>query len=191
MVVPMFAPIITPADWRRVIKPAFTKLTVITVVTEEDWTIEVIPNPVKTPLTLFDVMEPSIDRNRLPAACCKPSLISFIPKMKNANAPISMSNLATPQPRSVLVFVFADHTIWSLSSSNCSVLPFGAKPILNWYLSAPFRFLISYFVSKIEKGSVRSQSPPPTPFFALLLAISFWYSIIALIPLLFNFSATL
>ena len=35
-VVPMFAPIITPIDWESVSKPAFTKLTTITVVAEED-----------------------------------------------------------------------------------------------------------------------------------------------------------
>ena len=60
MVVPIFAPIITPADCLKLINPAFTKLTVITVVTEEDCTIEVELNPVRIPLNRLDVIEPSI-----------------------------------------------------------------------------------------------------------------------------------
>src|SRR5665647_547265 len=36
MVVPIFAPRITPKDWRKVIRPAFTKPTVMTVVIDED-----------------------------------------------------------------------------------------------------------------------------------------------------------
>jgi hypothetical protein len=35
-VVPIFAPMITPTDWVKEIKPAFTKLTSITVVAELD-----------------------------------------------------------------------------------------------------------------------------------------------------------
>ena len=35
-VVPILAPIITPIDWAKVSKPAFTKLTTITVVADED-----------------------------------------------------------------------------------------------------------------------------------------------------------
>ena len=35
-VVPILAPIITPIDWESVRSPAFTKLTTITVVAEED-----------------------------------------------------------------------------------------------------------------------------------------------------------
>ena len=49
MVVPMFAPIITPADSINVINPALTKLTVITVVAEEDWMAAVVRKPVKSP----------------------------------------------------------------------------------------------------------------------------------------------
>ena len=36
MVVPMFAPIMTPTDWASDIKPALTKPTTMTVVAEED-----------------------------------------------------------------------------------------------------------------------------------------------------------
>ena len=60
MVVPILAPIITPADSTKVSSPAFTKLTVITVVAEEDCTIAVIKNPVITPKYLFDVIPPRI-----------------------------------------------------------------------------------------------------------------------------------
>lgn len=35
-VVPILAPIITPIDWESVNKPAFTKLTTITVVADDD-----------------------------------------------------------------------------------------------------------------------------------------------------------
>ena len=49
MVVPMLAPIITPMDSTRLSKPAFAKLTTITVVAEDDCTRHVIKKPVKTP----------------------------------------------------------------------------------------------------------------------------------------------
>lgn len=55
-VVPIFAPIITPTDWARLSKPAFTKLTTITVVALEDWMIEVMRRPVSTLLNEFEVM---------------------------------------------------------------------------------------------------------------------------------------
>ena len=49
-VVPMLAPIITLMDSASVSNPAFTKLTTITVVAEEDWIRAVINTPVRTPL---------------------------------------------------------------------------------------------------------------------------------------------
>ena len=42
----------------RVSRPAFTKLTTITVVAEEDWITEVIPNPVITTLNGFEIIDP-------------------------------------------------------------------------------------------------------------------------------------
>ena len=79
IVVPILAPNKTPIDSRKVSKPAFTKLTTITVVTEELCTKAVIPNPARTPFNLLDVMARNHVLNLLPAACCKPSDITFIP----------------------------------------------------------------------------------------------------------------
>ena len=67
-VVPMLAPIITPIACAKVRRPAFTKLTTITVVAEEDWITEVIPRPVSTPLNGFDVIAESSPRSLSPAA---------------------------------------------------------------------------------------------------------------------------
>ena len=67
-VVPMFAPIITPIACVRVRRPAFTKLTTITVVADEDWIIDVMPNPVSTPLNGLDVIAESSLRRLSPDA---------------------------------------------------------------------------------------------------------------------------
>ena len=48
IVVPMFAPKMTPTDCCSVIKPALTNDTTITVVAPEDWIIIVIKQPVNT-----------------------------------------------------------------------------------------------------------------------------------------------
>ena len=79
IVVPIFAPIITPTACERVKRPALTKPTVITVVAEEDWITEVIPTPVITPLKGFEVIAVRKPRILLPAAFCKPPLIRFMP----------------------------------------------------------------------------------------------------------------
>ena len=68
IVVPIFAPIITPIAWRRVRSPAFTKLTVITVVALEDWMTAVTPSPVATPFRGLEVIEETNFRSPLPAA---------------------------------------------------------------------------------------------------------------------------
>ncbi len=88
-VVPIFAPIITPVDSNGVSKPAFTKLTTITVVVDEDWVIEVTPKPVSNPRNRLVVIPLRMDRRREPATFCNPSLKIFIPKMKIPKAPIS------------------------------------------------------------------------------------------------------
>ena len=67
-VVPMFAPIMTPMAWARVRRPAFTKLTTMTVVADDDWITDVIPSPVSTPLRGFEVMADSNPRSLSPAA---------------------------------------------------------------------------------------------------------------------------
>ena len=78
-VVPMLAPIITLMDSASVSNPAFTKLTTITVVAEEDWIRAVINTPVRTPVTRLVVIAVRILRNLSPATFCKPSLMIFIP----------------------------------------------------------------------------------------------------------------
>ena len=55
--VPIFAPIITPTDWVSDIKPAFTKLTIITVVADDDCITAVTITPVSILVALFVVME--------------------------------------------------------------------------------------------------------------------------------------
>ena len=78
-VVPILAPIITLMDSASVSNPAFTKLTTITVVAEEDWIRAVINTPVRTPVTRLVVIAVRILRNLSPATFCKPSLMIFIP----------------------------------------------------------------------------------------------------------------
>ena len=56
IVVPKFAPIMTAMDSVSVSKPALTKDTMITVVAEDDWSMEVIPKPVNNPENRFCVI---------------------------------------------------------------------------------------------------------------------------------------
>ena len=79
VVVPRFAPIITPILSRKVSKPAFTKLTTITVVAEDDCITAVTRVPEKTPLKRFPAIERMTVRRRSPETFWSPSLISFIP----------------------------------------------------------------------------------------------------------------
>lgn len=88
-VVPMLAPIMTPMDWVSVRSPAFTKLTTITVVADDDWIRAVINTPVSIPVTLFVVIAVSIRRKLSPANFCNPSLMIFIPYKNSAKEPIS------------------------------------------------------------------------------------------------------
>jgi hypothetical protein len=80
----------------RVRSPAFTKLTTITVVADEDWMIEVIPTPVKTPLRGLEVIAERNPRNLSPAAFCKPELIKFIPYRNIPSAPSSVNTCKIP-----------------------------------------------------------------------------------------------
>ena len=88
-VVPMLAPMMTPIDCANVIKPAFTKLTTITVVALDDWMRAVMRIPVSTPITRFFVMAAKILRKRSPAYFSRPSDIVFIPKRNSASEPTS------------------------------------------------------------------------------------------------------
>ena len=79
-VVPRFAPIITPIDSTRVNSPALTKLTTMTVVAEEDWSKQVVRNPVPTPATRLWVIVAITWRILSPAVFWIPSLRVFMPK---------------------------------------------------------------------------------------------------------------
>ncbi len=78
-VVPMLAPMMTEMAWARVSRPALTKLTVITVVADDDCTAQVINIPVTSPVKRLVVMAPRMWRSCEPAIFCKASLITFIP----------------------------------------------------------------------------------------------------------------
>ena len=66
-VVPILAPMITPVDSMNVMSPAFTKLTTITVVVEEDCVIVVVVNPVRMPLNRVVVIPFRMARSLFPA----------------------------------------------------------------------------------------------------------------------------
>ena len=78
-VVPMLAPIITPMALPRVRSPAFTKLTTIMVVADEDCTRAVTTVPVSTRLNELEVILAIKALRRSPADFWRPSLISAIP----------------------------------------------------------------------------------------------------------------
>ena len=86
IVVPTFAPIITAIAPASESKPAFTKLTTITVVADDDWIAAVTMVPVRMPRIDLSVIFARIRRILLPAIFCKLSLISFIPYKKMPNA---------------------------------------------------------------------------------------------------------
>ena len=86
-VVPMFAPKIMPTDCCKVMSPALTKLTSMTVVALDDCMMEVMIKPVKTPAMRRLVTVESIDFIRSPAAICSDSLMIFIPKRKRPSPP--------------------------------------------------------------------------------------------------------
>ena len=67
-VVPMLAPIITPMALVSAIKPAFTKLTSISVVAVEDCTRAVTTIPVSTHLKRFEVIDARNERIESPAS---------------------------------------------------------------------------------------------------------------------------
>jgi len=90
IVVPILAPKVMPTDCPNVIIPAFTKPTSITVVAPDDCINAVNKAPNTTALYLFVVHLLSMPRSFCPAACCKLSLMYFIPK-RNSARPLSKS----------------------------------------------------------------------------------------------------
>ena len=89
MVVPMFAPKITPAAWCRSMSPARTKPTTMTVVAEEDCTTMVKTRPTSSPRKRLRVRISRKRRRLSPAARSSPSPICFIPKRKSPSPPPS------------------------------------------------------------------------------------------------------
>ena len=85
---PKLAPKITAIDCSRLISPALTNDTAITVDAEELCINAVIKIPVVTPIKRLRVMALRKDRKRSPAAFCKPSLITFIPYRNKHIEPI-------------------------------------------------------------------------------------------------------
>ena len=97
IVVPMLAPIITEIDSPNVNNPAFTKLTMSTVVAEEDCMMDVIIIPDNTPINLFFVIDERMLRILFPATFSNDSLIIFIPNRNIPNAPISVRASNNPK----------------------------------------------------------------------------------------------
>ena len=87
-VVPTLAPIITAIDCPRVIRPALTKLTTITVDADELCIRAVINIPVNIPENRFFVITARILRSLSPATFCNPSLMTFIPYRNKPTDPI-------------------------------------------------------------------------------------------------------
>ena len=69
----------TAIDCSRLINPALTKLTIITVDALELCMSAVMTMPVNTPVARLRVIADKMARSRLPATFCKPSLITFMP----------------------------------------------------------------------------------------------------------------
>ena len=88
-VVPISAPRMTPIACDSDIKPAVTKPTSMTVVTEEDWMIAVTKAPVSRPMIRLVVSLPKIAFMRLPATLFSASAICSMPKRKTARPPKS------------------------------------------------------------------------------------------------------
>ena len=79
IVVPIFAPRMTPTDWRRVIMPALTKPTTMTVVADEDWMTAVTTMPISRAEKTFPVIFSSVFSSFAPAARSSPPPIVVIP----------------------------------------------------------------------------------------------------------------
>ena len=86
-VVPMLAPMMIQTAWFRVIMPALTKPTTMTVVAEEDWMTAVMAAPTSTPKNRLAVRRSRICFIRLPAAASRPELIICMPYKNRARPP--------------------------------------------------------------------------------------------------------
>ena len=79
MVVPMLAPMITPTACVSVISPAEINPITSTVVTEDDWMIEVTIVPARTPVKRLEVRRSRILLSRSPATTLSPLVSWSIP----------------------------------------------------------------------------------------------------------------
>ncbi len=87
IVVPTFAPMITPIDWLKLSSPAVTNPTIITVVTDDDWMTAVTRAPAKAALKRLVV---SFANRRFilpPAATFSDSVILRMPYRNSASPP--------------------------------------------------------------------------------------------------------
>ena len=89
IVVPILAPRITPMAWDRDMRPAVTKPTSMTVVTDEDWITEVTKAPVSIPMTRLVVSLARMAFMRSPATFFKAVAICSMPNRKIARPPKS------------------------------------------------------------------------------------------------------
>jgi hypothetical protein len=88
-VVPTFAPKITPTACASVIRPALTKPTTSTVVTDDDWITAVTTAPVNAPSRRLPVSRASSAFICWPAAAFRPSVIFSMPYRNSASPPSS------------------------------------------------------------------------------------------------------
>src|SRR6056297_914792 len=86
-VVPILAPRRTPMACGKVIRPAPTNPTVMTVVALDDWTRAVTAAPLATPVRGVVVNEASNCRRRAPAVARSPSVMIFMPNRKRPIPP--------------------------------------------------------------------------------------------------------
>ena len=92
-VVPILAPMMTPMDWRSVIKPELTKPTTITVVAEELWITAVTPSPASKPFSRLWVIFSSKGRRLLPARRSSACPIRLMPNRNRHSPPSKLSTL--------------------------------------------------------------------------------------------------
>ena len=78
-VVPMFAPMMTPIDWVKVMSPALTNPTTITVVTDEDWMTAVMSAPDNAPVNRLVVSRARTSLSPVPATVFSASVILRMP----------------------------------------------------------------------------------------------------------------
>ena len=88
MVVPIFAPQITPIACCSSIRPALTNPTTITVVTELLWIVHVTKIPTATAIRRFAVNALTACLSLSPAIFCRESDMACIPYMNNPSPPI-------------------------------------------------------------------------------------------------------